>query len=94
MQTGELKRTAGNQEPHGRNTLITCTIMAADSRSVKIDITREEAEAVRAALEHYNTYFYSQRRELEMEKLFGRLAGDRISPSAGSYVRSLHPRSK
>jgi hypothetical protein len=46
-----------------------------------LTLPREEAEAVRAALEHYNTYLYSQLRELEiyrrLEKLFSRLAGDK-----------------
>jgi hypothetical protein len=46
---------------------------------VKIDITVDEAEAIRAALEHYNAYLYSQKRESEtyrqLEKLFGKLAG-------------------
>ena len=46
---------------------------------MKIDISADEAEALRAALEHYNAYLYSQKRETEihrkLEKLFSKLAG-------------------
>jgi len=46
---------------------------------VKIDINAEEAEAIRAALEHYNAYLRSQKREesqyLRLEALFLKLAG-------------------
>jgi hypothetical protein len=46
---------------------------------VKIDITADEAEAIRAALEHYNAYLQSQKREeakyLRLEDLFRKLAG-------------------
>jgi hypothetical protein len=45
---------------------------------VKIDITIDEAEAIRIALERYNAYLYSQKRETEiyrqLEKLFAKLA--------------------
>jgi hypothetical protein len=45
---------------------------------VKIDINEDEAEAIRAALEHYNAYLLSQKREeakyLRLEELFRKLA--------------------
>ena len=46
---------------------------------VKIDINADEAEAIQAALEHYNAYLRSQKREeakyLRLEDLFRKLAG-------------------
>lgn len=46
---------------------------------MKIEITAEEAEAIRAALEHYNAYLYAQKQEMEihrrLEKLFSKIAG-------------------
>ena len=46
---------------------------------MKIDITPEEAEAIRVALEHLNAYLYSQQREeaqfRRLEGLFRKLAG-------------------
>ena len=46
---------------------------------MKIDLSPEEAEAIRRALEHYNAYLHSQQRETEihrkLEQLFKKLAG-------------------
>jgi len=46
---------------------------------VKIDISADEAEAVRTALEHFKAYLKSQQREeakyLRLEDLFRKLAG-------------------
>ena len=45
---------------------------------MKIDITPEEAEAIQAALAHYNAYLHSQHQEevqyRRLEELFRKLA--------------------
>jgi hypothetical protein len=46
--------------------------------AMKIELSPEEAKAIRRALEHYNAYLYSQKRETEihrkLEQLFTKLA--------------------